>query len=439
MSSSTNSAFLRALSPSLNAITNAIISTTFAHDNNIDDKNIQLSNELIANFHGKLSSASSIDQLLTCIYPEYQDAIKEKVLEYASWADKWEMSKTSCNRLSSSATAGSTPQRLRVTAPADTYQKSIANCALTAKQVEVLFWQGKCNVESATQVLDGLLSERWKAVQKTSLVPSIIIDENGTTNLGPWEVSPQKIAEGVVMRRAVPLIINRILDIVEIRHRALSRKIEKKSAVSKKAEQALGDVEPKDVGAAVAGPSIQSLIDKGLNARLEKLESAKKPKKVTLKSHSLLSYTNEFSYPDYVWWNYAQDHLYPHLYPQEGRSLSRLSQGEVRRHQGEPQAAVQVGESQGGRGQEKRGRFFEKGREEKGKREEIGDRASHQIVSQRFPIPDSVLTMTWDKAISYVLVNAPLSLLSAGLFKSNVHCSTGVVVPRENQHDLSAK
>jgi len=61
------------------------------------------------------------------------------------------------------------------------------------------------------------------------------------------------------------------------------------------------------------------------------------------------------------------------------------------------------------------------------------------IVSRNLPIPipDKVLTMTWDSAISYVLLNTLISYLSAGLFKSNVHCSTGVVVPPEIQHDLS--
>ena len=52
-------------------------------------------------------------------------------------------------------------------------------------------------------------------------------------------------------------------------------------------------------------------------------------------------------------------------------------------------------------------------------------------------IPDKILTYSWDDAVSYVLLHTPLSFLEAGQYRSQVHCSDGVVVPPEISNNLS--
>jgi hypothetical protein len=114
-----------------------------------------------------------------------------KVLEFASWADKWETSKDTLSRLTTTANAGSTPQRLHVKAPvfqlttefresgldafkavtksfADgekTYQASVVSSALEAKKAETLFWESKINVSEVAKVLENLVDTEWRCLE----------------------------------------------------------------------------------------------------------------------------------------------------------------------------------------------------------------------------------------------------------------------------------
>ncbi|KAH9475634.1 hypothetical protein JR316_0012751 [Psilocybe cubensis] len=92
----------------------------------------------------------------------------------------------------------------------------------------------------------------------------VIVDNKGVRRITDWVVSPQKKAECSALQTILPAIFSHIKQIVNLRHRALAIKIEKKRSTA-----ATADVEMAD--ATKPGPSIQSLIDKGLNARLKKL------------------------------------------------------------------------------------------------------------------------------------------------------------------------
>ena len=466
MSSSNNNNFIRALSPSLDAIVNAVVSSTFAHEHPSDDAHLKMSNELVASLHGRISAAHTVDAVIDCMYPDYRGVIREKVLEFASWADKKENAQASLEKLTKATSAGSVPQRLRVVAPvfqltkefkesgldafavvnqafADaktSFQDDIVKAALDAKKAEVTFWENKLDVETVSKDLAILVDAEWQRREKSFKIPTIITNAQGNTALGPWQLSPQKIAEKLVAIRATPLFLQQVNRIVELRHRALAKKIEKKAAIEKRMNESLQDIEMKDVASTSAGPTIQSLIDKGLNARLKKLEakaSKKTPKKAVscLPSSSTSDNTSDFPFTDYVYWDYAQAAL---LHPQEeNSSLACIPQGKVRGHQGQPQAQLQAGESQG------RGGFRVReadGQERERPIEEVNAaRRSSVYVSPNLlcKIPDEILTLTWDNAISYVLLNSPIRCLLAGLFRKNVHLSTGVSVPLEIQHELS--
>jgi hypothetical protein len=468
MSSSSFNNLARALSPSLDAIANAVISATINHgdNDNLDSDNIlKLSNELVAALHSKITAARSVDNVIDCVYPDYRVALRTQLLEFASWSDKMHTCKDSLTRLSESIAKGTIPQRLRIKAPVfqlteefrnsgleefdssikvftdaeKAYQAALLEGAITAKSTELEFWTNKVDVPLNAAILDNLVEAERPRIESISRIPTIIINDDGSSALGPWVFSPQKAAEHTVARRCCPLLLEQILRITEIRHRALSMKIEKKQKVAEKTEQALGDIEMKDVGTSTAGPSIQSLIDKGLNARLKKFEIGKKGgKKVT----RLCPYSNKsnLTYTDYVWWEYGhQEELQLLLSPQKERSsFARFSKGEIRGSQSQSQASVQAKRQGKGGRKSQEGRVFEEGGQET--REEVkAVRNTSQIVSRNLPIPlpDNLLTMSWDNAISYVLLNTPISFLSAGLFKNNVHCSTGVVVPPEIKFDLS--
>jgi hypothetical protein len=444
MSSSFNS-FTRALSPSIDALTQAVISASVSgKQGDVDEGLERLSNEMLYSLHAKISESRSVDDVVNVVYSDYRLRYREHLLLFASWADKLETVQSSLARLESTVTAGNVPQRLKVKAPefqltkdfgdsgsdeartvkesfktaTDVFQTSITAAAVAAKKAELKFWRDKCDSDKCAEKLADIASVIWNDRRKSFLIPSITYDEEGKCELGEWKVSPQKRAERDVLCRTGHLLAIQILSIVNIRHRALDKKIEKKRTVAETADVEMAD-------ATKPGPSIQSLIDKGLNARLKKLNLVPGGKKV--RSYpSPPTCANDYStYTEFVWPEYRQE-SYPSLYQEK-----QVRKAQIHANQGEQQAE----------GQEKGKReSFNSGPRSKGQRETTTKKeVTSSFVSPFIPstLPDKILTMTWDSAVSFVHLHTPLSLIEAGRYRSHVHASNDIVIPPEIANDLS--
>ena len=451
MSSSTTS-FARALSPSLEGITQAIISQTLAGESKKEDLEF-IGEEFIAVIHAKIAECRSIDQVIDCVYPDYRLAFREHLLSYTSWCEKKETVSTSYDRLKRALESQTIPPRLKVKAPefqftkefgdstsdaasaarnafanaTATFQEAISKASLDGKKAELEFWTDKVDVNYLVETLGGVIADTWNDRKNSFGVPTINYDEQGKPHLGNWVVSPQKKAERDTLIRAIALLGSQINQIVAIRHRALASKIEKKREVA-----ATADVEMAD--ATRPGPSIQSLIDKGLNARLKKLNLVPSGKAVSRSYPHTTYLANDCSnYSELVW---------PRQKETGPQSQQCIFIGAQIERQGQESVSTELQkEGEYTDRQEEAGQGKAKRREERSKRERksLDARLTEISVSPAYPhtIPDEILNYTWDHAVTYVHLHTPIDYLEAGRFRNSVHCSDGVVIPPEISNELS--
>ncbi|KAH9474190.1 hypothetical protein JR316_0002860 [Psilocybe cubensis] len=327
MSSTYSAAFSRAMSPTLDALTQAVVNNTVFGVNDEAGRHNALIDELATVVIKKIAECRSIDQIVDCVFFDYRAALREFLLNLASWCDKRETVKASLERLELAVSAGNTPNRLRVKAPEfqltkefadagsaealrvsstfstarDVFQKAINDGAIQAKKDELAFWDDKCALNNCYEAAALIVKTTYDDRKSSYKLPVFSTDNKGVRRITDWVVSPQKKAECSALQTILPAIFSHIKQIVNLRHRALAIKIEKKRSTA-----ATADVEMAD--ATKPGPSIQSLIDKGLNARLKKLNLGSVGKKASSRNPSpIILDTNYYSnYPDFVWPEFVQ-------------------------------------------------------------------------------------------------------------------------------------
>ncbi|KAH9474918.1 hypothetical protein JR316_0013386 [Psilocybe cubensis] len=327
MSSQYSAAFSRAMSPTLDALTQAVVNNTVFGVNDEAGRHNALIDELATVVIKKIAECRSVDQVIDCVFFDYRAALREFLLNLASWCDKRETVKASLERLESAVSAGNTPNRLKVKAPEfqltkefadagsaealrvsttfstarDVFQKTINDGAIQAKKDELAFWDDKCALNSCYEAAALIVKATYDDRKSSYKLPVFSTDNKGVRRIAEWVVSPQKKAECSALQTILPAIFSHIKQIVNMRHRALAIKIEKKRTTA-----ATADVEMAD--ATKPGPSIQSLIDKGLNARLKKLNLGSVGKKASFRNPSpIILDTNYYSnYPDFVWPEFVQ-------------------------------------------------------------------------------------------------------------------------------------
>ena len=451
--SSSSTAFARALSPALDGLTQAILLNDMHQGASRGNDLKKISGSQIDILHAKISECRSIDQVIDVVYPDYRPAFKEFLLTLASWCEKKETVKTSLERLSRSLNAQTIPPRLKVKAPefqftkefgeaniesaiaareaftaaTATFQEAISKASLDGKKAEFAFWEVKCDPNTLFEVLSEVVTSVWDERKSDFKIPTLSYDKDtGVAKLGDWIRSPVKEAERDTLCRAIPLLAVQISKIVEARHRALSTKIEKKKEVAAKADIEMAD-------ATKAGPSIQSLIDKGLNARLKKLNLVQGKNAVSRSyPHSTTLAKDCSNFSELVW-------------PREKETEFEIQHGFFVGAQIERQgqkSVIAISEKRENKDrQEEDGQEKAKCRESrsKGKGKSAIKLNEFISVSPAFPnsIPDKVLNYTWDDAVTFVHLNTPINYLEAGQYRKNVHCSDGVVVPPEISNDLS--
>src|SRR5271169_900274 len=444
--SSSSTAFARAFSPSLDALTQAIV-----HGNltaaGVEEDRTKNSDERILVLHARLAECRTVDQVVDAVYPDYRPAFREHLLTYASWCEKRETVISSKERLAATLGAQTIPPRLKVKAPefqftkefgdsdldaaiaarhaftaaTATFQEAINAASLAGKVAEVDFWMDKCSTPDLLEELAKVIAKVWNDRRLSFQIPTITYNEAGKPQLGDWVVSPQKISERDTLMRAIPLIGSQIGQITAIRHRAMAVKIEKKRKTAEKSDVVMAD-------ATKPGPSIQSLIDKGLNARLKKLNLTPGKKSVSRSYPISTSLATDYSnYSELVW---------PRQKEQDPEVRCDFFEGSPKgkaKAEGNPQKEI------GGNGCQEEGGSWEAKEGKRSKRERTRIDSIEKSVSIFRPstIPDKVLNYTWDHAVTYVHLHTPIEILEASQYRNSVHCSDGVVVPPEISNDLS--
>lgn len=251
--------------------------------------NVSNSDETILMIHARLAECCTVDQVIDAVYPDYCLAFREDLLTYTSWCEKLEMVISSKDRLTAALGAQTVPPRLRVKAPrfqfskafeesnseaasaarngfsaaTASFQEAINAASLAGKNAEVNFWMNKCDPAYLLETLSEVIASVWNERKESFKIPTITYSEGGKAAISNWVYSSQKITERDTLIRAIPLLGSRLREIVSLRHRAVATKIEQEK-VSSFADVGMADrTKP--------GPSIQSLIDKGLDARFKKL------------------------------------------------------------------------------------------------------------------------------------------------------------------------
>ncbi|KAL0958580.1 hypothetical protein HGRIS_013921 [Hohenbuehelia grisea] len=226
-------------------------------------------------------------------------AFRDHLLSLASWADKMENVKVASLRLSESLANQVTPPRLRVKVPefqltkefeeigpadvvnvreqfsasAAVFQAAINEVADKTKKAEVDFWVAKCDPQTNFEALRDIAAVQWSLLEKTFKIPQLEREANGNLKLGTWITSPQKEAENNALVSVGWHLSSQVVKIVARRHEVLNKKIEKREVAN------MADVEMAD--ATRPGPSLQSLVDKQINARLRKLSLSPAKKKTS--------------------------------------------------------------------------------------------------------------------------------------------------------------
>lgn len=205
------------------------------------------------------------------------------------------------------------------------------------------------------------------------------------------------------------------------------QKDEKKKQLARNADVEMAD-------ATKPGPSIQSMIDKAVNARVKQMAGSSK--KVSL-SAPLIDALSDFHSAELSAEGWEVDQSFQQE-DEERRALplaSFASTSSSTRQDGRP--------SQSSRGQKRK--FVEDvgerqvlRRQGKGKEELIvGSHGPNFRYDNPSSYPDWLLTIPYPRAISYIILNTPHDIVLASQFKHTVHLSPGVSVPLEYQYQLS--
>lgn len=212
----------------------------------------------------------------------------------------------------------------------------------------------------------------------------------------------------------------RVLSIVDAREHASKHKVAAKKTLAKDADVEMAD-------GTTPGPSIQSQIDKAVSAGLKKLTAASK---VSLTpGYNNRSHTNKSS-------SAGQGRQ-----GQEEESVDFLHQEGF----GAPEALRSARRPQAAPRNERWQVYFEDEEDfRKGQGEGPGELTSPKnlnVTHFRYDLPSSypdwLLTIPYPTAISYIHLNTPIEILLAAQFRSSVHISPGVSLPKEIQNQLS--
>ena len=402
------------------------------------------------------SAAKSLAELIAVVPADYRNALREPITWAYRTKQKLLAAQATLGKWREHQAKGTLPPHLRGAAPKVQFSKSYVETAQGQAQKQALADQHTSaqkaaltssirakadEVRSLGELLtpDNLLNQIYPALiarcGELDVMATPTNAESITYNAATrryecpkWGVTPDSSTVGAVLKRDPLLFMVRAIRIAEQE----DGKQKHKSASKKSLHQAV-DVEMAD--ATTAGPSIQSLVDKAVAARLKKL-----PAKVStssspfgMKTKRVLG-SQQRAKKQKSWQKTAT--AKGTLPSSTSRKIREINS--VKGEEGCGEGWTEV-EEESDSVQEKN--FWKREGEGQRKSPKVTVAQLHELRKFKYgspsTIPDWLLSVPYPLAISYLLCRIPLSIIEAARYKSFVHISPGVVIPENIALDLS--
>ena len=502
---SSSNAFLRALSPSFgvdNAPTFLVRPGEDAFGNNE-----YVTASPAPRRHAALQAANSVGEVIGFIPHDFRHVLAGPLRAIAATADRLNGVQATLAKWCSHQAAGTFPPFMSQKVPEvqftkgfeesaecksskdkltnghKDYLKGVLSNFIRAKTDEEGFLKRALSHDSIFAQLSPLVITRTGELARASKLPVVAIKEGGECEVTSWEENTGIQSIGKMVLEDLVVYAYRIISIVEASVAAASRKKEAKKAV-----HAQADIEMQD---GTAGPSIQSLVDKGINAALKRIGATVSDSDLPDHFHSTDPYstgrarrrtetgsgrcsegpsqgaeakasrgksTSTIKSP----WSTRRGDTRRRP-ERKGKGEGRLSSNPVRPTPSQtaaPESAgwYPLGDSQSWKGGSNEawaivssGPKFDSTHVQSRTRGGVlkhspidnFDYYVHSIDGSKFvygnpeSIPDEVIELPLPQAVSWVILNPPESFIAAAKFRKHVHRGPGVSIPENLEHNLS--
>ncbi|KAG7439045.1 uncharacterized protein BT62DRAFT_1025730, partial [Guyanagaster necrorhizus] len=145
------------------------------------------------------------------------------------------------------------------------YLAGLLDSALAAKRDDIRFLEAALTPEKLYERLSPIVIEHGQVVLRNRRVANIKFSADNKVEGLTWVEDAQKVAECKNLLADVVVYAFRVISIVELASHATSAKQDRKKALAKAADVEMAD-------ATRAGPSIQSMVDRAVAARLKQVD-----------------------------------------------------------------------------------------------------------------------------------------------------------------------
>ena len=428
--------FTRALSP----VVDSLIATS-----NVDEDSARAAR------HAVLQAASTVEGLIAMVPADYRFVLADALRGIAVTAQKLNGARTIVARWVQHQAAGTLPPHLRSSMPevqltkdfaADPagaahaaalrgahqkYQEAVLSNAIAAKKDDITFLEASLSPARLFDAMrPSIMAERTKIMARSQL-PTFEKSIMGEIVLTGWQDNVLGANLAAQVLEDCVVYAYRIISIVGARDTVMAAKITKKKDLAKSADVEMAD-------ATKPGPSMQSMIDKAVSARLKAVKPSSS--KVSTRylpystpTHSFVAApeTGRFWQKEIV---DIQERFSPRGRPSCAAPLrSQTGSQGSRRHQGwqgedeeEAGGPCVVDERKGESARHLGGEFF---------------CINTDWYVNPLLIPDELLTVPYPIAISSLILSTPVNIIQANSYKNMIHRGPNVSLPKEIELDLS--
>ena len=286
-----NANLLRALSPLHQAPAFGSVGFNAVQNEGGDPTYVPSAEALVR--HAALQAASSTSDVVAMVPQSYRQVLRPLLEEVAKTVGKLLSAQATTAKWRQHVVAGTFPSWCANQVPAvqfgrafedsaegrtfhasleeahTNHLKLVLNSAVRAKEDEIKQLERALSPEDLFPIFKGPILERRKMLKSTQRIPRLEQTATGDVNVLGWVENPMTDALAQQVLEDCIVYADRVKAIVSSSALASHQKKEAKKAV-----QASADVEMQDQAAA-SGPSIQSLVDRAVNAAVRRLGSSK--------------------------------------------------------------------------------------------------------------------------------------------------------------------
>ena len=471
-------AVLRAMSPLHFANTVSTDAITRDPDSAMDDDSRYAVSDAASARHASLQAANSVGEVIAMVPAHFRQILRPQLELVASKFTQLEAARSHLAKWEAHSAAGTFPSWCSIQAPAVqftkgfeeseegrafrstltsghlAYQKQLLAAYLDSKRKEIAQLERETQPDSLLGLVQPIVQERYKALKDAVRVPETKTDEQGNITIVRWIQSPlpfelcrQVLQDWVVYSDRIRAIIG-----------GAALAAEHKKAAKKRVQRA-AEVEMAEAGP--SGSSIQSAVDRAVNAAVKRITS--KETEVSSNSHTgclklthCLIKDSPFSPPqqrpkqwqsesgsqirsDHHRWSHASSCSRRRQEQEEGPSTLEHAPSIPY-----PNRSEKERKGQGWRKRERQSSV------------DCGVPPLVDVVhsiamcdicldakmaSYDYPkyetLPDEICEISYTQAIPAIIRHIPLEFIEAARYRSRVHTGPGVSLPFHLEHDLS--